>query len=219
VLAHYVGWRRIIFLDDDISVAVPGDLRRAARLLDQYAAVGLAIVSFPDGSVATHAYRQIGGTENKFLAAGALALEPASRKSYPGDEKSQHWSGAGWEPAAVCPSASAAGHCATTEYSWASSRKPCATGPRAGSACWVARTPCTRRSCAHHLHLVRPSRHHRLRVSLQASITQSGLAAAVRSRRGPRRRRRRRGGPARRRPAPGRGRGTQGRSRPRWSAG
>lgn len=82
VLAHYVGWRRIIFLDDDISVAVPGDLRRAARLLDRYAAVGLAIVGFPDGSVATHAYRQIGGTENKFLAAGALALEPASRRSF-----------------------------------------------------------------------------------------------------------------------------------------
>jgi hypothetical protein len=82
LLAYYAGWERIFFLDDDISVAEPEDLRQAAGLLDKYAAVGLRITGFPDGSVATHAHMELGGQQRDFLAGGALALAPRQRPSF-----------------------------------------------------------------------------------------------------------------------------------------
>jgi hypothetical protein len=82
LLARYAGWRRIFFLDDDISVDDPDDVRRAASLLDRYVAVGLTIKGFPDGSVATHAHRELGGRPGKFLAGGAFAVAPRQRTSF-----------------------------------------------------------------------------------------------------------------------------------------
>ncbi|OLE27548.1 MAG: hypothetical protein AUG44_09880 [Actinobacteria bacterium 13_1_20CM_3_71_11] len=43
LLAKAVGWQRVVFLDDDIVVEDPADLRRAVALLDRHYAVGLSI--------------------------------------------------------------------------------------------------------------------------------------------------------------------------------
>ncbi|MGI5271228.1 hypothetical protein ACQEUU_18880 [Nonomuraea sp. CA-218870] len=74
-LARMVGWRRIAFLDDDIEVRAPDDLRRAAGLLDRFDAAGLSIGGFPDNSVVCHAYRAVGGDQDSFVGGGALVVE------------------------------------------------------------------------------------------------------------------------------------------------
>jgi glycosyltransferase involved in cell wall biosynthesis len=83
LLANLMGWRRIVFLDDDIRVPDPGDLGRAAFLLNDHAAVGLWIEQFPDNSVVCHAYRASGATGQKsFIGAGALAVGAKSMSSF-----------------------------------------------------------------------------------------------------------------------------------------
>jgi hypothetical protein len=92
LLARIQGWRRIVFLDDDVSVPRASDLLRLANLLDRYHAVGLAIHGYPDGypighpdgypdgypdnSVVCHAHREAGGGQDTFLGGGALAVDP-----------------------------------------------------------------------------------------------------------------------------------------------
>ncbi len=82
LLASLMGWQRIVFLDDDIEVPNPGDLRRAAHLLDRYAAVGLVIDYFPDNSVVCHAHRAAGGGQETFIGGGALAVGTAAMSSF-----------------------------------------------------------------------------------------------------------------------------------------
>jgi hypothetical protein len=74
LLARSVGWQRIVFLDDDIVVADPADLRRAVSLLDRHYAVGLSIGGYPDNSVVCHAHREAGGRQDTFVGGGALAV-------------------------------------------------------------------------------------------------------------------------------------------------
>src|SRR5690348_2594922 len=50
LLCHMLRWKRVVFLDDDISVPDPADLSRAVSLLDTHIAVGLGIDGFPDNS-------------------------------------------------------------------------------------------------------------------------------------------------------------------------
>jgi glycosyltransferase involved in cell wall biosynthesis len=47
LLARSVGWQRIVFLDDDITVEDPADLRRAVALLGPHYAAGLFIGGDP----------------------------------------------------------------------------------------------------------------------------------------------------------------------------
>lgn len=91
LLAHMVGWQHIIFLDDDISVPRPADLRCAAGLLDTYNAVGLSIGGFPDNSVVCHAYRMIGGHQQSFIGGGALAVETTRNRSFFPDIYNEDW--------------------------------------------------------------------------------------------------------------------------------
>jgi hypothetical protein len=74
VLSRMLRWKRIIFLDDDIRVPNPGDLGRAASLLDSHAAVGLGIGGFSDNSMVCHAFRAVGGKQETFIGGGALAV-------------------------------------------------------------------------------------------------------------------------------------------------
>jgi glycosyltransferase involved in cell wall biosynthesis len=74
LLARSAGWRRVMFLDDDISIIDPLDLRRAAGALDGLAAVGLANAGMPDNSVVCHARRVLGEQQDVFLGGGALAV-------------------------------------------------------------------------------------------------------------------------------------------------
>ncbi len=91
MLSHLVGWERIVFLDDDIKVREPGDLRQAAGLLDTYSAVGLSIVGFPDNSVVCHAYRAVGGTQQSFIGGGALVVGLARSRSFFPDIYNEDW--------------------------------------------------------------------------------------------------------------------------------
>ncbi len=75
VLSHALRWKRVVFLDDDIRVPNPGDLSRAAGLLDSHAAVGLRIGGFRDNSMVCHAFREAGGSQDTFIGGGALAVE------------------------------------------------------------------------------------------------------------------------------------------------
>ena len=78
VLARLAGWKRVVFLDDDIVVPDPLDLRRAASLLNTHDAVGLNVGGFPDNSVVCHANRMTGASQGTFVGGGALAV-PADR--------------------------------------------------------------------------------------------------------------------------------------------
>ncbi|MFI5913566.1 hypothetical protein [Dactylosporangium sp. NPDC051541] len=74
LLARTVGWRHVLFLDDDIAVPDPADLRRAVGALDHYDAAGLYIDGFPDNSVVCHARRSVGDHQGTFVGGGALAV-------------------------------------------------------------------------------------------------------------------------------------------------
>jgi hypothetical protein len=85
LLARLIGWERIVFLDDDITVPEPMDLREAAGLTDHYAGVGLAfdgINGMPDNSVVCHAFRAAGGAQDMFIGGGALAVGTKSVPSF-----------------------------------------------------------------------------------------------------------------------------------------
>jgi hypothetical protein len=91
MLSRLVGWRRIVFLDDDIFVSDSDDLRRAAGLLDDYNAVGLSVGGFPDNSVVCHAYREAGGDQQSFIGGGALAVELSREHSFFPDIYNEDW--------------------------------------------------------------------------------------------------------------------------------
>jgi len=91
MLSHLIGWKRIVFLDDDIRVPEPADLSRAVSLLDSYNAVGLSIGGFPDNSVVCHAYREVGGKQDSFIGGGALAVETIRNRSFFPDIYNEDW--------------------------------------------------------------------------------------------------------------------------------
>lgn len=74
-LARMVGWRFVLFLDDDIRVEEPGDIWDAAALAETHAAVGLVNHGFPDNSVVCHAHRRTGGIQGTFVGGGALVVQ------------------------------------------------------------------------------------------------------------------------------------------------
>jgi hypothetical protein len=82
LLAQAIGWERIVFLDDDITVPDAEDLNSAAGLTHRYAGVGLSIGGFPDNSVVCHAYRDAGGRQDSFIGGGALAVGRQSFTSF-----------------------------------------------------------------------------------------------------------------------------------------
>lgn len=90
-LARMRGWRRVVFLDDDIQVRASHDLLRAASLLSHYSAVGLRVGGFPDNSVVCHAYRRVGGPQDSFVGGGALAVELTRNLSFFPDIYNEDW--------------------------------------------------------------------------------------------------------------------------------
>ncbi len=91
LLAHIVGWKQIVFLDDDIIVNDHQELQRAAGLLGDYNAVGLKNVGYPDNSVVCHAFRLIGGDQQSFIGGGALAVETGRNMSFFPDVYNEDW--------------------------------------------------------------------------------------------------------------------------------
>jgi len=91
LLARTAGWRRILFLDDDIQIDDAADIRRAGNLLDSHAAVGLAIGGFPDNSVVCHAHREAGGEQDTFIGGGALVVNVAATTSFFPNVYNEDW--------------------------------------------------------------------------------------------------------------------------------
>ncbi|GHG01154.1 MULTISPECIES: hypothetical protein [Amycolatopsis] len=82
LIAVLAGWKRILFLDDDIELPHPADLGVAAGLLGEYAVVGLANAGMPDNSVVCHAIRDAGRKQDTFIGGGALAVGEAAFSSF-----------------------------------------------------------------------------------------------------------------------------------------
>ncbi|MFD0203027.1 MULTISPECIES: hypothetical protein [Saccharothrix] len=83
LVSRVVGWERVAFLDDDITVPNSTDLDAAAGLVSLgYAAVGLDVGGFPDNSVVCHAHRETGGDQGTFIGGGALVIGRESMTSY-----------------------------------------------------------------------------------------------------------------------------------------
>lgn len=82
LIASLAGWRRILFLDDDIRLPDPGDLTAAAGLLDEHPVVGLANAGMPDNSVVCHALRDVGAAQDVFIGGGALVVGEAAFSSF-----------------------------------------------------------------------------------------------------------------------------------------
>jgi hypothetical protein len=82
MLGRGLGWKRIVFLDDDIQVPDPEDLSRAVSLLDMHSAVGLGIGGFPDNSMVCHAFRESGGNQETFIGGGALAVDIKRNRTF-----------------------------------------------------------------------------------------------------------------------------------------
>lgn len=77
-LARSLGWRRLLFLDDDVRGLAGRELDIARSVLTDRrgapAAVGWAFDDYPDNSMVCHAYREAGGPQRTFIGAGALAI-------------------------------------------------------------------------------------------------------------------------------------------------
>jgi hypothetical protein len=73
LLARLLGWRTILFLDDDARSLE--DLRGALACLGRARAAGWRMTHFPDNSVVCHANRVSGGRQGVFTGAGALVIQ------------------------------------------------------------------------------------------------------------------------------------------------
>ncbi|GAA3532254.1 hypothetical protein GCM10022222_14360 [Amycolatopsis ultiminotia] len=91
LVAVLAGWQRVLFLDDDIALPHPEDLRAAAGLLGEHAAVGLGNSGMPDNSVVCHAYRDSGGRQDTFVGGGALMVGRSSFGSFFPDIYNEDW--------------------------------------------------------------------------------------------------------------------------------
>jgi hypothetical protein len=109
MVAQAFGWERIVFLDDDISVPQPDDLKDAVGLLDKYSGVGLAIGGMLDNSVVCHAFRDAGGQQDTFIGGGAMAVGAESFTSFFPNMYNEDWffllDDTGLRPSAVTGSA------------------------------------------------------------------------------------------------------------------
>jgi hypothetical protein len=90
-LGKMLSWSRLVFLDDDMTIVSPDDLRSASGLLDVYHAVGFHNSGYPDNSVVCHAFRDAGGEQESFVGAGALAIDTSRFSSFFPDIYNDDW--------------------------------------------------------------------------------------------------------------------------------
>lgn len=76
LIGRACGWRRMLFLDDDIRRINAAKLRSAAALIGQYPVVGLQVRKYPDASVVGHARRLTGHYSEPFISGGSLLVDP-----------------------------------------------------------------------------------------------------------------------------------------------
>ncbi len=81
-LALLLGWRHVLFLDDDVAGPTVAGLAAAQHALTVRGgpgAVGWAFEDFPDNSVVCHAHRLAGGAQDTFVGAGGLLVRVDER--------------------------------------------------------------------------------------------------------------------------------------------
>lgn len=104
-IAALAGWKRILFLDDDIELPDLEDLGVAAGALGEHAVVGLENGGMPDNSVVCHALRDIGVDQATFIGGGALAVGEDAFDSFFPNIYNEDWffllDGMGLRPSAV----------------------------------------------------------------------------------------------------------------------
>jgi hypothetical protein len=97
MLARMLGWRHVLFLDDDVHRWLPwrfhADVRLAAASLSegQQVAVGWAATRSPDNSVVCHANRLAGSTQGIFIGGGALLVDAQRTESFFPDVYNEDW--------------------------------------------------------------------------------------------------------------------------------
>jgi hypothetical protein len=80
-LARMLGWRRMLFLDDDVRGLSASSVRAACRRLGDAGrqAVSWHLCRFEDNSVVCHARRLSGREQDTFIGGGALAVDVTSQ--------------------------------------------------------------------------------------------------------------------------------------------
>jgi hypothetical protein len=73
-LARLRGWRKILFVDDDISQIRPQQVERLVSCLDSHPVVSMASREFPDNSVVCHARREAGFSQDVFVSGAVLGV-------------------------------------------------------------------------------------------------------------------------------------------------
>jgi hypothetical protein len=81
-VARMLRWRRVAFLDDDLTDLDARDIRAAAGLLRDYNVSAMRNVGFPDNSVVCHARREVGLPQDVFVGGGAMAVRINARTPF-----------------------------------------------------------------------------------------------------------------------------------------
>jgi hypothetical protein len=74
LLARLNGWKKIAFLDDDITLRDPAAYLRLARQLEQSTIAGMVCREFPDNSVVCHARRLAKLPQDNFVSGSVLGV-------------------------------------------------------------------------------------------------------------------------------------------------
>lgn len=74
VLARLRGWKKILFVDDDIYQLRPRDISRMAGSLDRHPVASMATKYYPDNSVVCHARRLAGLGQDVFVSGAVLGV-------------------------------------------------------------------------------------------------------------------------------------------------
>jgi hypothetical protein len=74
LISRLHGWRKILFLDDDIEPLDPALARRLSAELDVHQIAGLICADYPDNSVACHARRLVGCEPGNFVSGAAMGV-------------------------------------------------------------------------------------------------------------------------------------------------
>jgi hypothetical protein len=73
-LARLLGWKKLMFLDDDIYGVAPIGVTMLAEALEGHSISAFIPVYFPDNSVACHANRLSGGKQDVFASASCMGI-------------------------------------------------------------------------------------------------------------------------------------------------
>jgi hypothetical protein len=82
LMANMLGWRQILFLDDDMRGLEVHQFARASLLLERYRAVGFRVRKYPDNSVVCHAHRLTGARQDTFIGGSPLLVDVATARSF-----------------------------------------------------------------------------------------------------------------------------------------